>query len=70
MLKVYGTKDCSRCVMVKKRLDLEQHEYEYVLLEDLPKDQEMEIRKKARENKFATLPLLVRDGEFITMQEL
>jgi glutaredoxin len=48
MLKVYGTKDCSRCVMVKKRLDLEQHEYEYVLLEDLPKDEEMEIRKKSK----------------------
>jgi glutaredoxin len=56
--------------MVKKRLDYENVEFEYILLESLPKEEEDEIRKKARLAGHRMLPLLVRNEEFITIQEV
>jgi glutaredoxin len=70
MIKVLGTNNCSRCEMTKTILINKNIEFEYNIITDLPSDLQSEYMSKAREIGQMSFPLIIKDGEFIQLQEV
>lgn len=70
MLKIIGTNNCAKCIMTKQLLEKKNTEYEYVLLEDLSKEEQGEYLSMARKKGMMTMPLILKNEELITLQEV
>lgn len=68
MIKLYGSTSCTRCEMVKNVLETKGVEYEYSLLEDAANQDE--LIAKAQEKGLTTLPLIFKNDEIITIEEV
>lgn len=69
MLKLYGNKSCSKCVVVKNQLTSKGIPFEYHILADLSVDEQMAIVNKSNEKGLKQLPIIMKDEEIITIQE-
>lgn len=70
MLKIIGTKNCSRCVTVENILTSRKIEFEYFLLEELEKSNQEKYMKLAKENNQLQFPLIVKNEELIDIKEV
>lgn len=70
MIEVFGSKNCSRCTMVKNILTNKKIEFTYSLLEDLPQDEYDIKMKKAKEKNMMALPLIFKNNELIKIEEI
>ena len=70
MIKIIGTNNCAKCIMTKQLLDNKNTEYEYVLLEDLSKEEQGEYLSMARKKGMMSMPLIMKNEELITLQEV
>ena len=70
MIEVYGTKNCSRCTMVKNILSSKGYEVCYKLLEDLDVDVKNEVMTKASERGLKSLPIIFLNNEPVDMKEV
>ena len=69
-MRVIGKQNCSRCDMVKNILNNKQIEYEYILMESLSLEEQVEYRKMAIKAKQMEMPLIIKEDKIITLQEV
>jgi glutaredoxin len=67
---VIGSEGCSHCKMTQAILNKKGVEYEYKLRGDIPKEKLQEYIKLARNKGLATFPMIVKDEEIITIEEI
>jgi len=70
VLLVIGTANCSRCNMTKSILDNKNIDYTYKLNNEILKDEFNRYLKKARVKGLMNFPLIIRDGEIITLNDI
>lgn len=70
MLKVIGSKNCSRCTMLKTILSNKGKEYSYLDLEELDNETQNTLSKLAEESGLKSLPYILQDNKLLTMQEV
>jgi len=70
MIKVIGTNNCSKCLMVKKILDKKQIEYEYSNINDYTLEEQNLLFLKAKEAKISGFPLIFKENEIINISQL
>lgn len=68
MIRVIGKENCSRCAMVKNILNKKGIEYEYNLLDECENKEEY-IKMAIEEGKLS-MPLIIKDGKLINLQEV
>ena len=70
MIKLIGTTNCGRCVMVKNILTEKNIEFEYSLIEDLDqeiKDKYFDLAKEANQK---SMPLIIQDNKIINLEDV
>ena len=70
MIKVIGKENCGACMMAKKVLTRKGVDVEYVYLDELEEEERKEVLKMADEQGMRSMPLIVKDGKLITLQEV
>ena len=70
MLIVIGTKNCSRCEIVKNILNSKEIKYEYLELNDISESQKSEYLNLAEDAGQISLPIILRNNKIITIQEV
>ena len=70
MIKVIGKENCSACEMTKTILKNRGIDFEYKLLNDLDGDLKKEYMQLAREQGKLSMPLIVKNEQLITLQEV
>lgn len=70
MLTVIGTSNCNRCEMTKIILNNKGVPYQYIAYEELEKVEQDYYFELARKAGHAQFPILLRDGEIITLQDV
>jgi len=70
MLDIIGTKNCSRCSMVKTILDQKNIKYRYSLLDELSEEDITKYTDMARSMGYMSMPLIIRNEILITLQEV
>jgi glutaredoxin len=70
MILLIGTKNCSKCEMTKGILDKKEIEYEYKIINDLNKEDQLIYMNMAKEKGIAFFPLVIKDNKIIDIQEV
>lgn len=70
MIKLIGKEGCNRCVMTKNILNNKGVKFEYMLLNELPKEEQDKYVNMAQESGNIELPLIIKDEKIITLQEI
>lgn len=70
MILVIGKENCSSCEITKTILNNNNIEFEYKLLDSLTQKDKNEFLKLARENKQMSMPLIIKNQQLITLQEV
>ena len=70
MIKVIGKENCGDCMMAKKVLTKKGVEFEYAYLDELDAEEREEVLKMADEQGMRSMPLIVKDGKLVTLQEV
>jgi glutaredoxin len=70
MLLVVGTENCSRCNATKGCLNAKEVEYEYKLMSSLSTEEQDRYIQMAQEKHQMLMPLIFKDGQLITLQEV
>ena len=70
MIKLIGKTGCNRCIMTKNILTNKGVDFEYLLFEDLSSEDQDKYMKLAEEQHMIELPLIIKDDDLMTLQEL
>lgn len=70
MIKVVGKENCGACMMAKKVLARKGVDFEYVYLDELEEEERKEILRMSEEQGMRSLPLIIKDGKLVTLQEV
>ena len=70
MIKLIGKEGCNRCMMTKNILNNKGVKFEYMLLNELPKEEQDKYVNMAQESGNIELPLIIKDEKIITLQEI
>ena len=70
LLKIIGEELCGRCSTVLNLLNNKEVQHDYIKLKDLPKEKQKSLINKARKKKQLAFPLILKDGEIVTLQEV
>ena len=70
MILVIGAENCSRCNMTKTILTNKKIKFEYQLLNSLPPEEQTNYLEIAEENNQMSFPLIFKDNELTTLQNL
>ena len=70
MIKVIGKENCGACMMAKKVLTRKGVDFEYVYLDELEEEERKEVLRMADEQGMRSMPLIVKDGKLVTLQEV
>lgn len=70
MILVIGTENCSRCNMTKTILTNKNIEFEYKLIDSLPKEDQEKYLNIAQKNNQMSFPIIFQDNELVTLQKI
>lgn len=70
MILVIGKENCSNCEMVKTILKNKNIQFEYLLLDDLNKNDKSNYLNMARNEGKMSLPLIIVDNKIKSLQEV
>ena len=70
MISVIGKENCGACMMARKVLTKKGVEFEYVHLDDLSEEDKDVVLKLAEEQGMRSMPLIIKDGKLVTLQEV
>ena len=70
MIKVIGKENCGACMMAKKVLTRKGVDFEYVYLDELEEEEREEILRMSDEQGIKSMPLIIKDGKLVTLQEV
>lgn len=70
MIDIIGSKNCSRCNMIKNIFNQKNTLYNYYIFEDLSNEVQSEILKIAQSNGFTNFPLIFVDKEIKDVKEI
>ena len=70
MIKVIGKENCGACMMAKKVLTRKGVDFEYVYLDELEEEERKEVLRMYDEQGMRSMPLIVKDGKLVTLQEV
>ena len=70
MIKVIGKENCGACMMAKKVLTRKGVDFEYVYLDELEEEERKEVLRMSDEQGIRSMPLIVKDGKLVTLQEV
>lgn len=69
MIELIGSKNCGRCQMVKTILTNGGVNFQYSILEELPKEKRNEIMAAARLVGQMSFPLIFKNNKIISLEE-
>ena len=70
MLLIIGTKNCSRCNMVKGVLNNKNIKYTYKTENEIPKEELNKYLEKAKIKGLMIFPLIIKDEELIKIEDI
>lgn len=70
MIKLLGKKNCNACEMTKTILTNKNIDFEYSILEELPKEEQDKYVEMATKQNMLSLPLIVVDDKLKTLKEI
>ena len=70
MISVIGKENCGACMMARKVLTKKGVEFEYVHLDDLSEEDKDVVLKLVEEQGMRSMPLIIKDGKLVTLQEV
>lgn len=70
MISVIGKENCGACMMARKVLTKKGVEFEYIHLNDLSEEEKDVVLKLADEQGVRSMPLIIKDGKLVTLQEV
>lgn len=70
MVKIIGTKNCSRCAMTKNILSQKNIDYEYVDLGDIPQLEQDKYLVAAESMGLMNMPIIIKDEIPIRLEDL
>ena len=70
MIKLIGSTNCGRCEIVKNLLTNKGIEFEYLTLEGLSQEEQTKYMTLARSKGIMNLPLIIKDEQLITLEEV
>lgn len=70
MILLIGKEGCNRCTMTKNILTNKCVDFKYVHLDDLSQEEQDKYIKLATENNMLELPLIIKDNNIVTLQQL
>lgn len=70
MILVIGNKNCSRCEMTKTILNNKGIDFTYKLIEEISSEDRNKYTALATEKGLLSMPLIIRDENIITLQEV
>ncbi|MFW6377520.1 MAG: glutaredoxin family protein [bacterium] len=70
MIKVIGTIGCSKCNIIKSKLENKGIEFNYVLLNELTNEEQDEALDKAKDSGLSSFPIILRDDEVVKLEEV
>ena len=70
MVTIIGNVGCTNCEKAKMLLERKGIEFEYKLLNELPKQEKFEVLQLSRANKQVSLPIILKDGAYTTLENL
>lgn len=69
-IRIIGTKNCSRCEMVKNLLTSKKIEFNYQIIDDLNEDEKNEIMNLGELNNQRSFPFLISGEKLLTINEI
>ena len=70
MVRVIGDKGCSRCEITKQILKNKGVIYEYILMSELPIEEQEKLNSMALESKMLQMPLILKDDKLVEVKEI
>lgn len=70
MLRVIGSENCGRCNIVLNLLKDKEVAFNYEKMKDLSFEEQKLLTDKAKQKKQLSFPLILKDGELVTLQEV
>ena len=70
MIKVIGTENCNRCMMVKNMLNSTGIKYDYSLFSSLDENYQNTIMDMAKSQGISSFPIIIKDNKIIDVKEL
>jgi glutaredoxin len=70
LILVIGKENCSACSMVKSILISRDIDFEYHYLEEYSQEKQKEIKDIAKKAGQMSLPIILKDNEVITLEEV
>lgn len=70
MISVIGKENCGACMMARKVLTKKGVEFEYIHFNDLSEEDKDAVLKLADEQGMRSMPLIIKDGKLVTLQEV
>ena len=70
MIKVIGTENCNRCMMVKNMLNSKGIKYDYSLFSSLDENYQNTIMDMAKSQGIRSFPIIIKDNKIIDVKEL
>jgi glutaredoxin len=69
-IELYGMKNCSACLVVKRILTQRNIDFEYKILEELSESEKDRVIAIARNANSLKFPVILKDGVFVTVDEV
>lgn len=70
MVRVIGSRGCSRCEITKQILKKKGVEFSYELISDLPDEEQELLNNLAQEKGLLQMPLILKDNELVEIKEI
>jgi glutaredoxin len=70
LIKVIGTKGCSRCITIKNILTSKNIDYEYLFFDELMPSDKEKFKNLAEENNQFQFPLIIKDEKLIDIKDI
>ena len=70
MIKVFGTRNCSRCEMVKNILNKKGKTFDYFMIDEIDENEKKDILKKAKECGKLNFPIIIQDEVVVDIKEV
>jgi glutaredoxin len=70
MYTIIGREGCTHCQIIKELMKENGIEFQYKMMDEIPKTERFEYIKVAKQNGQVSLPIILKDGVFIKTTEV
>jgi glutaredoxin len=70
LIKLIGTKNCSRCAIIKNILTQKKIDFEYYLFDDLNSELQNQYMKMANKKNIISFPIIIKENNIVGIEDL